>query len=319
MHIKSARFSLIASIVCTSLFLAGCAAEKKEKSFTSFPPESKTTAAAPVVPFTPTPEPFPTPPPPPPAPAPAAPAPVASFADLPPTIVAWDAMDKAVTVNAGEAMAKFEFAFTNISAAPVTIVAVTPSCSCTAVQLPPMPWKIDAGSSSNIHVNVNLAGKSGTVIKTVAFATDKGTKHLLVRTTIQPAPANVAMAPGMREQNQQLALSDRQAVFRGDCARCHADVAKGKQGKELYLAACGVCHEAEHRATMVADLHIPKQERNEEYWRNWITNGKQGSLMPAFAISEGGILDEAQVASLVDYLMKNMPTKPGQTTTPAAH
>jgi len=127
------------------------------------------------------------------------------------------------------------------------------------------------------------------------------------------------MAPGMREQNQQLALADRQAVFRGDCASCHADVAKGKQGKELYVAACGVCHEAEHRATMVADLHTAKQERNAEYWHNWITNGKQGSLMPAFATSAGGILDEAQIASLVDYLMKNMPTKPGLTLIPPAH
>ena len=145
-----------------------------------------------------------------------------------------------------------------------------------------MPWKIDAGSNGSFNVNVNLAGKNGTVIKTVTFATDKGTKHLLVRITIQPAPSSVAMAPGMREQNQQMAMVDRQAVFRGDCAKCHADVTVGKQGKDLYVAACGVCHEAEHRATMVADLHVAKQDRNEEYWRNWITNGKVGTLMPAF-------------------------------------
>lgn len=245
--------------------------------------------------------------------------PVANPADLPATVIAWDSVDKAVTVNAGEPFAKFDFAFTNVSAEAVIITAVQPSCSCTAVQLPPMPWTNAPSASSNLHVNVNLAGKSGTVIKTITFATDKGTKHLLVRTTIQPAPSATAMAPGMREQNQRLATADRQAVFRGECASCHADVAKGKQGKDLYVAACGVCHEAEHRATMVADLHVAKQERNEEYWRNWITNGKQGSLMPAFALSQNGILDEAQIASLVDYLMKNMPTKPGLTMIPQPH
>lgn len=245
--------------------------------------------------------------------------PVANPADLPTDIIAWDSLEKSVTVNAGEPVAKFQFSFTNLSSGPVIVTAVPASCFCTAAQLPPLPWTNAPGANATFAVNMNLAGKSGTVVKTMNFMTDKGTKHLLVRTTIQPAPSATAMAPGMREQNQRLATADRQAVFRGDCASCHADVAKGKMGKDLYVAACGVCHEAEHRATMVPDLHVAKQERNEEFWRNWVTNGKQGSLMPAFAQSAGGILDESQVSSLVVYLAANMPARPTTAALPITH
>lgn len=245
-----------------------------------------------------------TPPPPP------APAPMVNPADLSAEIVTWDATDKAVTVNFGEPLAKYEFSLTNVSDAAVTVVAVSSSCGCTTAKVPPMPWVIESGKSGQFAVNMNLAGKNGTVIKTVTVATDKGTKHLLVRTTILPLPTAAQMAPGSREVNQRLALADRQAVFKGDCATCHADVAKNKTGKELYVAVCGVCHEAEHRASMVPDLRIAKQERNEEYWRNWVSNGKQGSLMPAFALPAGGILSDEQITSLVEYLSKNMSSKP---------
>ena len=333
MKMKAPSWTAI-TLGCAALLLASCATPKDKApadqtgskpvvpqalAFPSPPPTPPTPPAPP----TPPPAPAPVavaPPPPPPAPAPAAAAPpVANPAELPPEIIAWDSLDKSVTVNAGEPVAKFQFSFTNLSSSPVNVIAVPASCFCTAAQLPPLPWTIAPGTNASFGVNMNLAGKSGLVIKTMNFMTDKGTKHLLVRTTIQPPPAPTAMAPGMREQNQQLALSDRQAVFRGDCASCHADVAKGKAGKDLYVAACGVCHEAEHRATMVPDLHVAKQERNSEFWRNWVTNGKQGSLMPAFALSAGGILDETQITSLVDYLSANMPAKPTTAALPINH
>jgi mono/diheme cytochrome c family protein len=71
-----------------------------------------------------------------------------------------------------------------------------------------------------------------------------------------------------------------------------------------------VCHEAEHRASMVPNLHEAKQERNADYWRNWIRDGKAGSLMPAFAQTQNGPLLDEQINSLVEYLLHAMPTKP---------
>ena len=111
---------------------------------------------------------------------------------------------------------------------------------------------------------------------------------------------------------------------KGDCARCHVEPVIGKMGKDLFTAACGICHEGEHRATMVPDLHALPHETNAEFWKTWTAHGKIGSLMPAFAQTDGGPLSDQQIASLTDYLVKAIPSKPGATaailpTTTAAH
>ena len=230
-------------------------------------------------------------------------------ADLPVSVMTWDSVDKSVTVNFGEPLAKFQFALTNVSTNPVTLLQAPSSCGCTVPKLPPLPRTIAAGEAGGFEVAMNLAGKAGTVIKSIGFATDKGTKQLLVRTTINPMPSGAGQAMGSREQNQQLAMQDRQAIFKGDCASCHANTAN-KLGKELYVSICGVCHDAEHRASSVPDLKVARIERNKDYWHNWVSNGRAGSMMPAFAKSAGGILDEAQIKSLVEYLCQTMPSKP---------
>jgi hypothetical protein len=75
-----------------------------------------------------------------------------------------------------------------------------------------------------------------------------------------------------------------------------------------------ICHEANPRASMLPDLHhltdaagkpIPT---NEEFWRSWITVGKADTLMPAFAISQGGPLNDIQIASLAAYLNMAYPS-----------
>ena len=63
-------------------------------------------------------------------------------------------------------------------------------------------------------------------------------------------------------------------------------------GRKLSKVTCAICHEAANRATMVPDLAQLKVPTNEEFWRTWITYGKPGSLMPAFAKSQAGPLDD---------------------------
>jgi mono/diheme cytochrome c family protein len=157
---------------------------------------------------------------------------------------------------------------------------------------------------------MNLAGKFGTVFKTITVNSDKGWKMLTIKTTIQP-PVATAMTGADRDRNTLLAKADRQAVFKGDCAHCHVEPVIGKMGKDLFTAACGICHEAEHRATMVPDLHALAHETNAEFWKTWTAHGKVGSLMPAFAQNDGGPLSDQQIASLVDYLVKAIPSRPG--------
>ena len=116
------------------------------------------------------------------------------------------------------------------------------------------------------------------------------------------------MTDADRARGLAAAKVDRQAVFKNDCATCHALPGNGKYGQVLYNAVCAVCHEAEHRATMVPDLHNLKVPTNVDFWQTWIAHGKPGSLMPAFASADGGPLNDMQIASLAAYLNAAIPS-----------
>jgi mono/diheme cytochrome c family protein len=223
------------------------------------------------------------------------------------TNVAWDAESQATNVVAGLDHAEFVFCFTNLSAAPLTVINVHTSCGCTTAQLPALPWAVPAGTNGQIGVRVNLAGKSGTVTKTVTVGTDQGTKTLLVKIIIAP-PATPVLSEAVRLQNMQVSQTNRQAVFYGDCASCHVKAVEGKYAKQLYDEVCGVCHEAAHRATMVPDLHKLTVPTDENFWRTWISYGRPGSLMPAFAKTETGPLTDMQIVSLAAYLNVAIPS-----------
>lgn len=197
----------------------------------------------------------------------------------------------------------------SITPATVAVMNVHPSCGCTTAEVPPMPWLLPPGTNSLIRVNVNLAGKSGTVFKTVAITTDHGRMDLLLRINIAPEPPPRPMTDAERAQGLAAAKIDRQAVFKGQCATCHAKNLQGRYGQQLFAAACAICHEANPRATMVPDLHNLKDPTSEEFWRTWVTSGKAGTLMPAFAISQGGPLTDFQIASLAAYLNQAIPSR----------
>ena len=218
-----------------------------------------------------------------------------------------------VTAPPGATNAVFEFRFVNASPDPVTIQRVHTSCGCTTAQLPAMPWVIDAGGEGAFAVTMDIRGKRQQVTKKVYLYTDKGFKALSVRVVIPDGDTAVSTE---RLRNLQIAAADRQAVFRGDCARCHSEPAKGKQGRALYQAVCAVCHEAEHRADMVPDLRRLEPTPDEAGWRRWVTHGKARTLMPAFAEAEGGPLTPEQVSSLVDYLVLRFAPAPGQSSIP---
>lgn len=210
------------------------------------------------------------------------------------TPLSWDALAKTHQAEPGEALAHFVFSVTNVSSTTVVINAVRTSCGCTVAKLPSMPWVLAPGTNGQMEVNVDLRGKRGTISKVVSVDASGGVQLLTVNVTIPE--------PDPRENNRMMAQADRQAVFRGECATCHVQPAVGKRGPELYAAACGICHEAAHRASMVPDLHALGKPTDPAYWRSWITLGKVGSLMPSFAKVLGGPLDEEQVQSLVDHL-----------------
>jgi len=227
---------------------------------------------------------------------------------LPDGVLGWDALLKAVDATNGQDFARFTFSFTNVTGSNVTVLNVHPSCGCTTAELPPVPWTLPPGTNGQIKLSVNLQGKAGTLFKTVNVSTDRGNKSLMLRINIQPPPPMPEMTEAQRDAGIMAAKADRQAVFKSDCASCHLKKTEGKYGQQLFDAICAVCHEAKNRATMVPDLRNLKVPTNEEFWRTWITSGKAGSLMPAFATSQGGPLNDLQIASLAAYLNAIIPS-----------
>ncbi len=219
------------------------------------------------------------------------------------TAFKWDAEQKEVTPKPGETNAPFTFAFTNTSSSEVIITGVRASCGCTMVSTPAIPWKIPAGSNGQISASVDLRGKSGVLMKSLSVDSTAGPKYLIMKINLGATDyANAASGQMDRVRNQQLAMTDRQVVFRGDCARCHVQPAVGKTGESLFSAACAICHEGPHRATMVPDLRALNKPTDAQFWRSWVMFGREGSLMPAFAQDRGGFLTPEQIESLVQYL-----------------
>jgi mono/diheme cytochrome c family protein len=154
---------------------------------------------------------------------------------------------------------------------------------------------------------MNVLGHTGTNTKTLTITTLLGFKTLDVVATILPPVVDATM--GERERNQQLAKSDRQAVFKGDCAKCHAEPAKGKMGQDLYVAACAICHEATPRAAMVTDLSVINHATSYDFWKVMVSLGLPGTAMPAFAEKQGGPLTGEQIDSLARTLTEKFPSK----------
>jgi cytochrome c553 len=227
--------------------------------------------------------------------------------------LAWDAETKTYSVKTNETFAHLFFSVTNISSKEIIIDQVTTSCGCTVATLPSKPWKLAPRENGKIEIAVDVRGKTGTLTKTVAVASPTAPKELTVSVII-PTGFGGGMTPAMgdRLRNQEAAATDHQAVFKTTCAKCHLEPAFGKSGGELYRAACAICHDSPHRATMVPDLHKLNKETTADYWKEWITHGKANTLMPGFAVAEGGPLDDRQIDSLIDYMLITFskPAKP---------
>jgi mono/diheme cytochrome c family protein len=235
-------------------------------------------------------------------------APNASSSALLSTNLVWDSLTKSTNLLAGGNESHFLFNFTNVSHHAIGILSVRTSCGCTTAQLPPLPWTIAPGTNGSIAVTVAFTAESGTLLKTVTVDTDRGSELLTASTTIIPPPTE-SVSQADREKDLAVAQTDRQAVFGGDCARCHSIQGNHKYGKELYDADCAICHEGPRRAAIVSNLHSIPQKTDTEFWRMWISYGRPHSLMPAFAATEGGPLTDVQIITLAAYLNTAIPSR----------
>jgi mono/diheme cytochrome c family protein len=225
-----------------------------------------------------------------------------------PTLV-FDAETKQYDASPGEQIAPFTFNLTNVWTNEIVIERVHASCGCTTASLPANPWHIPPRGGGQVKAEVNLAGKMGLITKTLTFFCKMPpfaasfTRVVNLKVNIPPPPAvSGAMSAAERKAAMAKSAADAQAVFKGGCAKCHADKGRDAFGQNLYAADCGICHESSHRDALVPDLHALKQETDFDYWKTIITLGKPRTMMPAFAAAQGGPLTEAQIVSLATYL-----------------
>jgi mono/diheme cytochrome c family protein len=222
----------------------------------------------------------------------------------------FDAESKEYDASPGEKVAPFTFNLTNVWTNEIVIDNVHASCGCTTATLPAKPWHIPPKGGGPVHVQVNLAGKMGLITKTLTFYYKMLPDSATVRTRVINLRVNIPLPPAalgtMTEAERKAAMikaaGDAQAIFKGDCARCHADKGRQALGQDLYAADCGICHESSHRERFVPDLHALKQATDFDYWKTVITWGKPHTMMPAFAAAQGGPLSEEQIISLATYL-----------------
>jgi cytochrome c5 len=223
------------------------------------------------------------------------------------TTLAYDATLKEIHPKAGSQEAALFFMLSNPTPQDVIITRIQTSCGCTVAKSPQLPWKLKPGEEGTIDLTLDLRHKFGTLTKSVSVFSTAGRKFLTFKAHLEKPPVRSReqrRSLATRMDNLQQAMRNRQAVFQGDCRRCHYDPCLGKEGKALYDAACGICHDSQNRAAMVPDLMHPVVETRPtlEYWTHWITHGKEQSLMPAFEKKAGGPLDAGQIASLAAYL-----------------
>lgn len=234
----------------------------------------------------------------------------------------WDSMEKSMPASAADNKVEFSFWVTNSSKLDVIINTVTVGCGCTTTKLPPMPWKLAPGTNGEIKASIDLKGKSGNISKTLTVMSTAGHQVLTMKVNIGKDPV-AAMAE--RQANMERAKADHQAVFKGDCMKCHFTPAAGKMGEPLFAAVCAVCHAPEdwavargepptshHRADFVPDLAKLDHELSRKSLKITIANGtgRSGALMPAFSQRNGGPLTDEQIESLVEYISKTYKYNP---------
>jgi mono/diheme cytochrome c family protein len=219
----------------------------------------------------------------------------------------FDSTVKQYNAKPFEMNAPFIFYVTNISTDDINITKAKASCGCTTARMPTTPWLLHPGESGGVDVSVNLTGKMGLLTKTITFDTSVGMRMVTLRVAI-PSPEAAANSDPDRQLAMAKAVVDPQAIFKNDCARCHADKGRDAMGEELYVADCAICHESPHRESIVPDLHALRRPTDLAYWTSIIKIGKPHSLMPAFAAANGGPLSDNQVASLAAYLNRVLPS-----------
>ncbi len=182
------------------------------------------------------------------------------------------------------------FVIRNHGSAPLKILDIKPSCGCTVAELPAK--EIKPGGEVRVDVKVDTSGKVGKIRKSVRISTNDPvtpvtTVEILVDVIL---PEHVDMKNGR--------------LFKGACAGCHADPAKGLTGEGLFEAVCAFCHGHYGLGGVAKRINSLEylESHSDGYIKDVIMQGKSRTSMPGFWKEAGGPLSEEQIDSLVKLI-----------------
>ncbi len=165
-----------------------------------------------------------------------------------PNPLAWNTITNHYTAKPGDISAHVSFFATNVSTAEVVVDSLKPACGCTVPKMPSTPWRLQPGESGRIDLVVDLRDSVGIVQKGVDVLSTNAALTLLIEIAVPPPGTNaLSREVAARMWNQEVARTDRQAVFKLECVKCHLVPAFGKSGERLYNVACGICHDSPQR------------------------------------------------------------------------
>jgi len=178
-----------------------------------------------------------------------------------------------------------ELRIRNIGSDMAEIATLTASCGCTRVEAESrllMP-----GQFTRVQVTIDTTLKRGRTKKWIELSDGQGRKaRAVLALHVRPNPH----------------LSGAKGLFDGRCRRCHFDPAQGeRRGAALYQAVCAMCHGPRGEGRYAPRL-VGHHDR--KWLRARVALGTGSRYMPGFSRKVGGPLDDAQLDSLVAWILK---------------
>ncbi len=201
------------------------------------------------------------------------------------------------------------FKIRNAGTKPLVITRVQTSCGCTAAMMETSV--VDPGQTGRLRVSFNPHGQKQVVTRTVTvYSNDAVQPTLALKVTAEVVPAgDEKKAP---EPSKRAHAREAKLVFSTACLKCHGPKSSGESGAHLYASACVACHGASGAGVRLGDEVIGPPLRlagmsvkSGPGLTQTVQAGTGHPAMPGYGKAYGGPLTDAQVASLVDLILKN--------------
>lgn len=146
--------------------------------------------------------------------------------------------------------------------------------------------RLKPGEKGSITVVVDMRGKKGIF-----------SKNIDIYTNDPITPVTTLSVKISVKDRIHMAQYKATAIFSEECLTCHVERGRGKKGWDLFKADCFMCHNAGKNTSLSTMSRKPSKEMLKA-----IRDGVENTLMPGFAVSNGGPLDDADIQSLIELI-----------------